>query len=472
MMIFRSASWHLLSNIIGMLIGIAQISIVSRAYDISLFGQLSIALVILNIVQSVADIGMSNYLVHVKNVSKELISSVFWLSVASGIFFGAITAGAAPIISSLYNYSSLSYFLIIVALSFPFIGAIGTFQAGSIRNSELVKLAKVELFSKVIGFLSFLLMIYLNLGAECLLVANLIVLATKLVVLYASSNHEFRPCFNFGHSDLKKALRYGLFQVGSQIINQIRLNLDVLVLGFVVPATTLGYYSLAKQLVSKPVSLINPIIGRIGLNQFAMSQGDISKLKQGVLNALKINSILLGLIYFCFILQSDQIVTLFFGQSNIETDLYILPLALFWMARYLVGAVVGPLVQAIGRTDKDFFWNLLTFLVFLFIVVISSRYGALVLATSLYIMQMVLSFGVYLYFYRELVGINMKEFISSVMFSPILAFFTYAFLKILNVKNVFESIISSVLVTSVIFLLFYSILIYVFNRSYFVRVKL
>lgn len=429
--VWQSAGWQFASNILAMLTGMVQIIVVSRYFEIALFGQLSVALVIMNIVQSIADIGMSNYLVHRQKPGKRLVSAVFWMGVLSSLCLATAIIGIASPLAEIYQAPNLPGYLFLVALSFPLIATSSTCQAGFVAQKRLVQLAQIELTAKFVSFGGFFMFIFSGVSVESLILANLTFLVCKLLVLLYFSDPDYRPSFRLFFlsqpnlpkqqpSELKAALAYGIYQVGSQILNQVRLNIDVLVLGTLISQTSLGWYSLAKQLVSKPVALVNPIVGRIGLSAFAQQQHDIQALKTKVIQALTVNSACLSLIYGCLILLAQPVVNVIYGESNQPAAIYVVPLALFWLLRYLVGAIVGPLVQALARTKVDFYWNLMSVILVSATVFVSARYGAQTLAWCLVGVQLVLILGVYRLFYRPMVQLNWRELFTSIALYPLL----------------------------------------------------
>ncbi len=429
--VWQSAGWQFASNILAMLTGMVQIIVVSRYFEIALFGQLSVALVVMNIVQSIADIGMSNYLVHRQKPGKHLVSAVFWMGVLSSLCLSIALILISPSLARIYHSTNLPVYLFFVAFSFPFIAMSSTCQAGFIAQKRLVQLAQIELTTKLVSFGVFFIFIFSGVKVESLILANLTFLVCKLLALLYFSAPDYRPSFHVfclsradspkqQPSELKAALVYGIYQVGSQILNQVRLNIDVLVLGTLISQTSLGWYSLAKQLVSKPVALVNPIVNRIGLSSFAQQQHDIQALKTKVIQALTVNSACLSLIYGCLILLAQPVVNVIYGATNQPASIYVVPLALFWLLRYLIGAIVGPLVQALAKTKLDFYWNLISVILVSTTVLSSAHYGAQTLAWCLVGVQLVLIVGVYHLFYLPIVQLNWRELFDSIALYPLL----------------------------------------------------
>ncbi|HBI06300.1 MAG TPA: lipopolysaccharide biosynthesis protein, partial [Erwinia persicina] len=74
-------------------------------------------------------------------------------------------------------------------------------------------------------------------------------------------------------------MKYGVYQLGSQTINQLRTQADSLIVGKVMGAEMLGVYSLAKELVLQPLKLVTPVINRLALPRFAEKQHEPAQLQ-------------------------------------------------------------------------------------------------------------------------------------------------------------------------------------------------
>ncbi|WP_142890641.1 oligosaccharide flippase family protein, partial [Klebsiella pneumoniae] len=85
--------------------------------------------------------------------------------------------------------------------------------------------------------------------------------------------------FVFEKNICKGVFSYGIYQLGSQIINQLRTQLDVIIIGKVLGGDSLGLYSLAKDLIMQPLKLITPVINRLALPRFAEAQRDTNLLE-------------------------------------------------------------------------------------------------------------------------------------------------------------------------------------------------
>jgi O-antigen/teichoic acid export membrane protein len=417
-----SFAWQTLSSLTNLLLGVVQISILARLFDASQFGALAIVMVVVNICQIFSDLGMSNYILHRQDSNsmtsiKSLNSTLFICGLVASLLLTVVMAVFIPVVTYFYDYPNLSYYLSISMSIFILIGVSSQLQACYIKYGFINTLAKIEIVARIIGFIISITMAYAGFGIEVFIFGTIAFQFTKSVLLFVCSNANWRPSWDFNQDEAKKAWSYGIYQVGSQLINQIRMNLDVLCLGLFVSTSALGFYSLAKQLVSKPAAIINPIVSRIALNLFAHHQRNETLFKSCVMKIHQINVVALSITYGLLGYWALEVIELFYGMKNSQASLYLVPLCLFWSIRYIAGGLVGPLVQVLGKTKLDFYWNLATLGLFSIALFISAQQGALVLAYAMAVIQLILMVFVYKVFIKNFTEISIVDFFRPILVS-------------------------------------------------------
>ncbi|WP_193154444.1 oligosaccharide flippase family protein, partial [Vibrio navarrensis] len=406
----KNVSWQMISNILIMVIGIAQVSILTRYFTASEFGILAIATVIIQITQVFSDCGMSNYLMYKREQDNKINATVFWSSFISGMLIFILIFLVGFIYKSFGENVELAVLVIISSFCFIPLSLASTFQANFVKEFRLVILAKIELLSRILSFLFILLLLKLKFGIEVVIYSSIAQHSLKFLFLLAFSKAYYRPSLKFDVEIFKDAFKYGAYQVGSQLINKFRMNADLIILNLFVSQSSLGLYSLAKQLVTKPAALITPIIQRITLPEISKT----IELKVDVSNVLKKNHLIccfllsFPYIYACF--YSKEIVSIIYHNSVIDSYLYLIPLSIFWMLRYCCGGIVGSYVQANGKTKLDFKWNMLTLCLNLGVVLLGAKQGIIFVCWLQVILQLILLPFIYMFFFKNVKKFTLFEF--------------------------------------------------------------
>lgn len=429
-MIKNIIKWQAISNIIVFTLSLLQVVILSRLLSLSDFGLVAIVMVVINISQVLSDLGMANYLVHKQKISDSLNSTVFWVCTLSGVVLFTLLWSLSPLIASFYGNDEIMYLLPLSAVTFIPISLAAQMQARYTCAFKLNYIAKFDVISKTAGTSIALISAYQGFGASSIIIGGLVASIVKCTLIWVMADKNWWPKWQFSFSDAKNAWNYGVYQIGSQLINQVRANLDSLLLGLYIDKAQLGAYSLAKQLIQKPASFILPIAQKVSLPLLAASQSKINDLKNILRKAHSYVSILLVLPYMLLVFINETIVIIMYGKDNIDVASYIIPLSIFWGARSVGGALVGSLTQGLGKTKIDFYWNFGVLILFSIVCFTLAPYGAYYVSWGLAILQVVLLNFVYFVFYRRIVEFRYIWFVKPILISTFTSFLS-SFISVL-----------------------------------------
>src|SRR5690606_21169835 len=104
-----------------------------------------------------------------------------------------------------------------------------------------------------------------------LLTASLINSLLNFLVGYNS--HPLVLYFNYNNT--KHLYKIGFYQTGAQILDYISSQIDILILGKILPMHEMGVYSIVKNLVLRVYTSINQIVNKVSIPVFAELQNDL-----------------------------------------------------------------------------------------------------------------------------------------------------------------------------------------------------
>jgi O-antigen/teichoic acid export membrane protein len=107
-------------------------------------------------------------------------------------------------------------------------------------------------------------------------------------MLAAIAWSDWRPMLHFTLSDVRAYIDFGLYQMGERSVNYLASNTDYILIGRYLGPGSLGTYSIAYQLVIKPVIYLNPMLNRVAFPVFATRQDDNSTLCRGYLHVVRL----------------------------------------------------------------------------------------------------------------------------------------------------------------------------------------
>jgi len=418
----RAAIWTIASTGVAAIAQLIQISVAARYLDAHAFGALAIVNVMMAIVTGFQDMGLSSYCIHLGQVPQRSHSTLFWISTVLGGLGAIATFAIATPLADFYHIPSLTSLLQLLSINFLLIGLSGQYQANYIRVFKAQLLAQIELAARLIGLgAAIYLLVVAGAGPEAVVIGMEVFAVLRLALMVILADAQWHPHFQFDRPLARRALSYGSFQAGSQIVNQLRTQADQLIIGKALGAEMLGIYSISKELIGYPMRVIQPLIARLTLPTYARYQGDPVKLREVFIGGLRKVALICAIIYGALAVLAPWVVELLYGPKFAVVSALIPMMIMFGVLRPM-GLNTGMLAQATGRTANEFRWNVgISFVTLVPNLLVG--YFAPTLATfavTLSVIQVAVSLLAYPFFIKPLDAIGMKVYVRS-WFGPALA---------------------------------------------------
>lgn len=404
--------WNTLSTIFLALFGIVKISILARFLDSSDFGLMAIVMFVLGFMDLFMDMGLTSAILHKQKISDNEYDSLYWINIIFSLILFILIAIASPLIASFYQEPELSSLIQLMAISI-ILSALGR-QYKTIEQKHLnfKYIAIVDIIGAVAGLLVGIVTAVQGFGVYVLVYSALVQYSISNGIFFIYGIRKRRLSFRFRYKETKPFLKIGIYQVGGQVVNYFNRDLDILFIGKLFGTEILGGYSLAKQLVQRPMQIFNPIISKVATPILAIFQNDKEQLKNKFLSFLN-NLVTVNFIaYFLLILFAYPVVMLFFGNDflNIIVLVQILSVHMFFRS---VGSFLGTLITATGRTDVEFYWNLFVLLVSPIVIFIGAQFSVEKVALSLVISMIILFYPSWKLLVYKNCGASFREYLNS-----------------------------------------------------------
>ncbi len=406
--------WNCVSLGVNTVLQFITLTVLVRLLSPSDFGLIGMIMVVIGFAQLFSDMGISNAIIYRQDATKPELSSLYWLNVMAGISVFLIVCGIAPLVSRFYNeprLGNLIYFSALIFLLTPF-GQ--QFQILLQKDLKFERLAKIEIITVFANSATSIILAILGMGVISLIWGQLASTFLRVLLLVVLSWKKWHPHFHFATKDVKRYLNFGLYQMGEKAINYFNSNFDYLLIGSLLGAESLGYYTLAYQLIIKPVSTINSVISRVAFPVFSRIQHDNQKLKMAFLKILRILSIINYPIYAGVTVVAPIAIPLLLGEKWLPSIILIQILSIVGMFRS-TGNPVGSLILSKGRADLGFKWNLAITITQIPVLYFGAKIGGSVgVTTALVALQCLYSIFNYLILIRILLGPCLREYLGSI----------------------------------------------------------
>jgi O-antigen/teichoic acid export membrane protein len=355
------------------------------------------------------DMGLTSAILHKQEVSDNEYASLYWINVVfSLVLFGLISL-ASPYIGTFYEEPELTTLIPLMAISIMFSALGRQFKTIEQKGLNFKYIALTDIVGAGVGMGVGIILAVKGYGVYALVYAALTQYAISNAIYFGKGMKDRGLLFHFSYGETKPFLKIGIYQVGGQIVNYFNRDLDILLIGKFFGSEVLGGYSLAKQLVKRPMRILNPIITKVASPVLSLVQNDKEQLKNKYLSFLNLVSTANFTAYSLLALFAYPAVLVFYG-SDFSSIVIIVQILSGYMYLRSIGSPIGSLVIATGRTDYDFYWNLLVLLVMPLAIFVGAQFYVEMVALSLFLTMILLTLIAWRFLIFRLVKANFLEY--------------------------------------------------------------
>lgn len=407
------AKWSGVSTAVTNTLQFITLAILARLLSPSDFGLMGMVIVVIGFARLFADMGISNAIIYRQDATREQLSSLYWINILSGVVIFFVVNGAMPIIKAFYHEPRISKLILISSITFLITPFGQQFQILLQKELKFDYLAKIEIIRSFTNSMVAITLAILGFGVFSLIWGQLAGNTTGVLLLIRWGWNNWKPSFHFSQKGLKGYIRFGLYQMGEKAVNYFNSNLDYLLIGSMLGAEPLGYYTLAYNLVLRPLQKINPVITNVAFPVFSKIQNDIERLKRGYLKILQLLSTVNFPLMAGLAVVAPVAVPVIFGEQWIPSVILIQILTVVGLLRSM-GNPVGSLLLARGKAGLSFKWNMAIMITQVPGLYIGARLGGTIgVAVAFAVLMCIYSVFIYLILIRTQLGHCLNEYISS-----------------------------------------------------------
>lgn len=339
--------WAYGSYVAGRALVLVSIAILARLLTPAQFGLVAFALIVTALLDTIADLGVSQALIVVKRDELGTKADTAWtLGVILGGALTAVTAALGPAAAAFFDQPELELMLPILSINF-LLRSLGVTHFAlaqkqlDFRTRTLAEMSDVFVRGSVgIG------LALAGAGAYSLVggyLAGSLALTATLWLLV-----PFRPSPRLHRGDLGGLLRFGGGLTTLNIISAVISQVDYIVIGKVLGATSLGLYTLGFRLPELIIINLSYVAGLVLFPAFA----EVARpaLAEAFLTSLRYVLMVCVPAAVALALLAEPIVLIAFGDQWRGSIGVMQVLTVFGLA-ITVGIPGGTAYKAIGRID-------------------------------------------------------------------------------------------------------------------------
>jgi O-antigen/teichoic acid export membrane protein len=428
---FKAVRWTTLNTACQVGIKFLTLVILGRLLSPEAFGLMAMIMVVVEIVNVFARMGLVEAIIHKKEVTQNEISSLYSLNIIVGLTLSLLVFLSSGFVGKLYTEPAVVPLVKIISTLF-FISSFGIIFEVLLRKHLLFDtFSKINVSAHFSGFLFMVLLALSGAGVYSLVLGQVFLHSVKsILLLVVGLKKKWFPQLRLRISEVTFYLKFGIYRVLAMSANQFHSRADQLFVGAILGSTSLGFYNVAFRIIYLPIQKVSPILTQVAFPFFSKIQDDTPRLKRVFLKytnlIVSINSpVLMGIGALAPIL-----VPLFLGDKWSPSVPIAQALTFYILIRSFFNAS-GSLLIAKGKAHWEFYWNIaMLFIIPITTYVALKLYGSVIsVCIALGGMFLILFFFWYALFLRNLLGPFFKEYMLTIarpfLLATSMGIFTY-----------------------------------------------
>jgi O-antigen/teichoic acid export membrane protein len=379
--------WSFLSQALRHGVQFLTVLVLARLVSPAAFGLVTLVMTLTGLLAILKDLGTTAAVIQRAEVDGKLLSSVFWMNLATGGVLALGTFLLAPLAGVALRAPDAVPVLRVMAITFVLTGAGAVHQALLERDLSFERLARVEIASVMAGSVVAIAIAFRGGGVWSLVMQSVVTAGLSTILLFRTTG--WRPSAAFALDEVLALRRFSLPLTGYTIANYLIRNADYFLVGSFLGTVALGYYTMAYRIMLLPVLAVGGVVSRVLFPVFSEGRREDEEVRAIYLRVAGSIALVtfpaIGLV----VGMPGALVQVVLGpQWNPIVPLLVVlaPVGLV----QVVGTTVGAIYQGRGRTDLMLYWGIFAGCLTVSAFAIGMRWGVLGVATGYAVVSLLL----------------------------------------------------------------------------------
>ncbi len=390
-------------------------AVLARLLEPSLFGLLAMAMIVINILALVAELGLAKAIIQRKQLEERHLSTTFWANITVSLTLAGIAFIIAPFAAAFFDEQAIRPILQALGLTF-FLSSFGAVHTALLQKSmEFRTVSIIEIIAQLAYSISVIVLALLGYGLWSLVIGVLIkgIVGSALPWFVQT----WRPKLIFDRQAFRELFGFGANLMGIRIVVYLRDNIGNAVVGKLLGAAPLGFYNLAFNLTMLPGSRLASVLNRVVFPAYSSIQNEEEKLRRGYLQTVKYVAALTFPMSVGLIVVGPELIKVIYGPKWLPA---ISLLQIMGMSGVLnaLPALSGGIIEARGRPGLELKLATISYPVYFSLLLVGLNWGlvGIAWATSINKLLFVVA-GIILSCY--VINLPLRAYVSAVSTSVI-----------------------------------------------------
>ncbi len=392
---------------------LVRLVILARLLSPSDFGIVAMAMVLVSLSGLVANMGIGEAIIYRHQVTRNQLSSLYWLNVSAGAVVTAVLVAVAPLAASVYGEPQLQDILQWMAIG-SIIAALGKQYEVLLRKELRFKhLALIESAAAFAGFFVILAAAALGAGLFAYVWGLLAEIGARTCLLLGQGFKQSPPRLHFRWHEIQGYVGFGIYRTGDTLANRLSTRSGQLILGAMLGVASLGYYQLAFNIAFQPIQQLNPVFNQVMFPVMTKIRNDPEKLRRYFFHQLHVLALLVAPVLLGLAAIAPLMVPTLLGQRWVPAVPIVQVLALVGLLSAFSGPL-GSMYLASGLVREVFWSRLLLATGLIPTMLLGVHFGGPAgVAVGWLVLRVVYMALTHVWLTRRIVGPDSREYINS-----------------------------------------------------------
>ena len=346
--VVSSLKWTAAARLTGQVLSWLITILVIRLLSPDDYGVMAAAMVVIGLAFVLDEMGMVSGMVQAKEIDDSLVANVFGFVLLSNLLFVAILQLTAPLVAAYFEQSEVEPVVRVLSLTI-LIGAFGSVPEALLRRALRFKeISVLTLVGTVTANLVTLALAYAGYGVWALVVGALVRSCLLSIGYWIVLRFSCWPHFRF--SRLGGIIRFGLNVSAQRVVAYLSSQADQLIIGRLLGAQMLGYYSVGTHLATLPMSRLMGLINSVAFPAYSKVQDDVARARDYFLLSSSLLVLVSLPVFWGLASVAEPFVEVVLGEQWLPSAFVISLAGLVAPAR-LVTMLLSPMLDGLGRPD-------------------------------------------------------------------------------------------------------------------------
>ena len=405
--------WSGLSVAGRQLVSIVSTTVLARMVPPSAYGVVGLAALFTNFLMIFRDIGTGSAIVQRREISQELVSSLWWMNTLLGAMLAGVLWLLAWPAAAFYREPQLVPVMLVLSMSF-LISSVSIVPSSLLsRRMDFRSIGAAELAAASVSLVVAVTVALKGGGVWSLVAGSLANAIVSTVLLWWFA--RWLPSVIFSWREVRSVMNYSLNLSGFSIINYFARSVDSMIVGKLGTAQ-LGYYQMAYNLMLFPLQNVSQVVTRVLHPAFSSIQDDNERFRSAYLRV----TLIIASVSFPMMLGLMVVAEPFVRTVLGARWLSVVPLLWILCPVGLIQSIVttiGQIYTAKGETGLMFLWGIGATTIFVLSFLVGALWGVQGVAIA-YAMANVLLLYPALAIPFRLIGLRVRDLARSL--APVL----------------------------------------------------